>query len=192
MAALAVTAMSWLGVSAHARYGEARYEPLKRLSIRELYEKGWSSQDPDSTMICLTVALNKYREHPTEEDKVCYVRVLNAMASTYLVKFNDFYEAYYYFLEAKKEADALRNPKLEAMLDYNMACVHTSIGEIDRAFENDRAALDISSSIKDWSIYQSAFSGLVLNAVTEGRLEDMDRELARFATLQLPDTTMSA
>lgn len=190
--AMAIAALSWFGASAHARYDESRFEPLKRLSIQELYEKGWASEDPDSTMICLTVALNKYREHPSEKDRVCYVRALNAIASTYLVKFNDFYEAYYYFLEAKKEADALGNPRLEAMLDYNMACVYTSIREIDRAISNYYAALDVSSANKDWNVYQAAFSGLVLNAVAEGRLESMDRELSRFPSLHIPDTTMSA
>lgn len=189
--AVAVMLLHWLGMFAHARYDEFRYEPLKKLTIRELYEKGWASQDPDSTMICLTVAINKYRESSSTEDKIYYVRSLNAMASTYLVEFNDFYDAFYYFLEAKKEADTLNNPTLEAILHYNMACVYTSIGEIDNAFNNYRSALDISSANRDWFIYQSAFTGLVLNSVTEGRLEEMDKELSRFATLHISDTTMS-
>lgn len=184
--------LSWIGLSAHARYDESRYELLKRLSIRELYEKGRESQDPDSTLTFLTVAINKHRESPSEEEKVYYVKVLNAMASTYFVKFNDFYNAYYYYLEASKEAESLDDYNLKAMLDYNMASVYTSIGEIDKAFACYADALDVSSRNKDWFIYLMAFSGFVLNSVTEGRLDSIDSELSRFASLEIPDTTMKS
>lgn len=185
-------AWSWLSLSAHARYDESRYGLLKRLSIRELYEKGRDSQDPDSTLTCLMVAINKYRESPSEEDKVYYVKVLNAMASTYFVKFNDFFNAYYYYLEASKEAESLDNFSLKALLDYNMASVYTSIGEIDKAFRCYADALDVSSRNKDWYIYLMAFSGFVLNSVTEGRLDSIDSELSRFASLEIPDTIMKS
>lgn len=167
---------------------KAFYKSKGHLSDEELYSNGMrciSESKPDSALAYYSMALGRLNTSLKGADSEMLGPIYNNMGYIYLYEYNDYVQAYTYFLQALEAQDQANDAELKPYILLNIGNVYASFNDQPSAINYYRKAFE---SITDLKSQSDICSVIVLNlfpdAYMENGAEGLEKDVRRFLSMK--------
>ena len=195
-ALLAVVAIS-LCIAAYIKgdnnYSKDFYEPLLLQPLDSVVERGIDhlyAGQPDSAMAYFSVVAGRYNESLSRADKIVCAKAFNSKGYVEFFEQGQIGASLISLMKAEQIEKETGDSTWLPLIYLNMANVLTYSNDIDRVISLFRKTTDLALEAKAWRTYLTAFRNLVFQTIMERDINSIERDLKRFASLDIPQANM--